>query len=472
MKPWDFSMSAAMDRNGKHRSVDVCAKRYADGAFIGCVRAPSQRGHTQHTVEVSPRESKAVRELMGDTASALRSAFAAQRSGRAIVGHTWDLVGHTWDLVGRVAPTSAGATVNGCRDCWDVVGFDLSQALGGFRAATSNAGTQIQSGSAGSAALQGAMQGLLTGGASGAATGAVQSFGEQTGLASLARTIGTPIQEAIEAPPDGPVQSPADAQRRRNRAIRELLMVVDLPSHSGSTGAGGLSLANWTSAVLYHRRNGGLTSTEQRLIAPQGAPLPGGLSESDTAARRRAAVERLDPRAPLIADDGVTLLPVAQSITRDLLNAARASTQIQAGYPYPWPASATQSPLVDVLTWAYANPEASRLQAPSLVLAPSLPGVAGSQVSSGVPATTAGATLGATELLARALASIALERGSSSQEVQGAAQLLSSALRSVDAIAGARASDPRAREALRSAVNAGSARLASALRVGLALVGP
>lgn len=466
MPAWDVQNHFRFERNGRVRSFDVAARRYADGAWQGCIRAPSQCGSFTQSVEVPSRVVAQTRELMRDTASTLARAMRAERAGIDTVG-AFDIVGHSGEVLSQRFPKATPGWLFGL---YDVVGFDLSSALAGFRAQTSNAGTQIQSGAALQGALQGAMQGLLTGGASGAAQGAVQSFGEQTGLASLARTIGTPIQEAVEAPPDGPIQGAADAQRRRNRALRELLIVVDEPSHAGSTGAGGLSLSNWAGGVLYHRRNGGLSSTEARFIAPMGAPLPGGLSESDTAARRRAVLERLDPRSPLLADDGATVLPRERAITRDLLSAPRSGALTAAGLPYPWPAQYV-TPASDLVALMIAAQNAGAIPPPVFqTTREPLPGTAAATVRP-VDVATAGAALGATELLARALATIALERGSSADEVRDAARVASTVLRSVDAIAGARANDPRARAAIRSAVNSASDRTARALRMGLALVG-
>lgn len=332
-----------------------------------------------------------------------------------------------------------------------LVGFDLSSLAGGFRAQLQGAGAALQNPATAQATGQAALQGLLTGGAQGAAQGALQSFGEQTGLASLARTIGTPIQEAVEAPPDGPITTPLEAQRRRNRALREILGVVDLPSHAGNTGVGPFQDSNFRSAITYHRRNGGLSSTEARFIAPAGAPLPGGLPEVASAAARRAVLERLDPRAPLIADDGVTLLSKTDAVTRDLLGAPRSAALTAAGLPYPWPAQyAATSPLVSILMAA---------QQQGLAPAPLLATSPVTAAAGPLPATTAAVASGAAtprdvagvEVLSQTLNALLSSDALRAQLEPEVARTIAFALRALETEAGASLGSPRAQAVLRKA---------------------
>lgn len=463
---WDVQNHFRFERNGRVRSFDVAARRYNDGAWMGCIRAPSQCGSFTQTVEVPARVVAQTRELMRDTASSLARAMKAERAGLDTVG-AFDIVGQSQELLETRFPKATPGWLFGL---WDVVGFDLSSALAGFQAQTQRTGAALQSGDTARAAGQAALQGFATGGAEGAARAAVESFGQSTGLAALANAIGEPIREAYDAPPEGPVQSLTDAQRRRNRAIRDLLLVVDLPSHAGLTGVGGLNNANWHGGVIFHRKNGGLSGVEQMALAPMGAGIPGGVRENDTAENRRAVVERLDPRSPLIRDDGTTLVPIPQAITRNLLANRRSATDTNEGIPYPWPAQYI-TPASDLVALMIAAQNAGMVPPPVIAMTREpLPGTAVAAVRPIAPA-VAGAALGATELLARALATIALERGSSDDEVREAARVASTVLRSVDAIAGARANDPRARAAIRAAVNSASDRTARALRMGLALVG-
>jgi len=100
-----------------------------------------------------------------------------------------------------------------------------------------------------------------------------------------------------------------------------------------------------------------------------------------------------------------------------------------------------------------------------------LPGVASAGSSSAAPPATAGASLGASELLSKALASLALERGSDQQALADAARVARTALRAVDARAAASIGDAQAREAIRRAVASTESRVARALRIALALTG-
>lgn len=100
-----------------------------------------------------------------------------------------------------------------------------------------------------------------------------------------------------------------------------------------------------------------------------------------------------------------------------------------------------------------------------------LPGVASAGSSSNAPPSVAGASIGAAELLSRALASLALERGSDQQALADAARVARTALRAVDARAAAQVGDAQARQAIHNAVASTESRVARALRIALALTG-
>lgn len=413
MNPFRASVSGSLERGGRTRSVDVTARRYADGAFVACVRVPSRSGSTSHVVEVSPREAATVRELMRDTSAQLRTALRAGASQRDTVG-ALDVIGHTFDIVGAIAPHAARPMVNATQ--YDLVGFDLSSLRRELAGRTAG----FNPGALGQGAASGALAGLATGGVEGAARGALGAIGGAMGMSpETAESIARGLAGA------GP--GDAEWQPRRDRALRELAQVIAAGTHP-------LGSANWLGAVRFHVGNSGITPQEgDELLVNQSA---------------LATLPRLTPY-PYDRTAGIFTGPgsasggesVAPAPGRGLAMSAREALQ--------------------------------RATSSEALLPAILPGVASVQVAPtvSVPAQSAGAALGASELLSRALASLALERGSSSRELADAAAVVSAALRSVDAIAGARAGDPRARAAIRAAVNQGADRAARALRIGAALVG-
>lgn len=419
MKPFQAQFTGALARDGKpSRSFDVAARRFADGAFQACVRVPSACGSTVHAVEVSPQQARMVRELMRDTGSTLRQVLQAQSKGRDVVGW-FDVVGHTYDLVGAVAPRVAAPVVNGAQYRFDLVG-DLQSTLRGALGSVSNPMGAAQG------VGVGALGGLLSGGAQGAAEGALGAIGSAMGLdPSQARAI---AQRLAGGP--GVPASVAEWQQRRDRALTELGAVVRAGTHP-------LGSDNWRGALNFHMGNGGITVPEH------GALL-----------RDQSVLASLPIVSPMLTDPALI-----------------AALQADGKLPTPWPPEATPRAARADLAGAMARATGSNALDASIRTPSTLVGVATSQSMPNVSAQQAGAALGASEVLARALASIALERGSSNAAVQDAARVASAALRSADAIAGARAGDPRARAALRAALNQSSDRLARAMRVSLALVG-
>lgn len=336
-------------RNGRQRSFDVSARRYRDGAFVACLRAPARAGDCIHTVELSPRDVSDTRQLLAATSSQLRASLTQGADARDAVGHAWDIVGYLAEPLPRAARPIARGVPYG----WDIVGFlpGLASAIPGAMA-----------GAAG-----GAVRGAQTGGLEGAARGFVEGFGSATGLASAARGLGDLLAPGAFREPDPAtvqgVASGVDAVRRALEAQQAGAREPMRPVYTSAAGAAG-----------------------------------GGL-----------AVPAAD------------IIPAVRA--EDLRAAAEAA----------------------------------------------LPGVAS---AARLPPEQAGAALGAAELLARALASLAAETGGrDGAAVADAALVARTALRAVDAYAGSRAGDPRARAAIRDAVNATSSRVARALRVGLALVG-
>lgn len=414
---WNFGATARLDRDGKpSRSIDVAATRYKDGSFRACVRMPSGAGHTAHVVEVPPEHARRVRELMADTASSLRSALVAQRDGRAVVGF-YDVIGHTYDIVGRVAPTSGRRIVEGAAHRYDLVG-DLGSTL---RSALGNVSNPL---GAAQGVAQGALGGLVSGGLGGAAQGAIGAIGGAMGMSP------EQAQDAAQrlAGKSAPITDPNELQARRDRALSELGAVVRAGTHP-------LGSANWAGAIGYHLTNVGITVPEWTALG-----------------RDQSVLAQLPRVSPFIADASLQEGPRAveqQGPTR-----ARAD-----------------------LAGAMARATSSEALAPSLrspvsiarELSQPLPGVAIAQTNASEQ--SAGAALGASELLSRALATVALEQGRSSLDVANAARIARAALRAVDASAGARSGDPRARAALRQAINAASDDVASGLRLALTLMG-
>ena len=421
MKPFQAQFSGSMQRDGgRARSFDVAARRFADGAFQACVRVPSACGSTVHAVEVTPQQASMVRELMRDTHSTLRTALAAQRTGRDVVGW-FDVVGHTYDMVGTVAPRTAAPVVNGAQYAFALVGdlqSTLRSALGDVRNPSSTAqgvGTS-------------ALGGLLTGGVQGAAEGALGAIGSAMGLdPSQARAI---AQRLAGGP--GVPASVAEWQQRRDRALGELAAVVRAGTHP-------LGSDNWRGALNYHAANGGITIPEQSALL-----------------RDQSLLASLPLVSPWLTDPALI-----------------AGLQADGKLPTPWPPEGMGAPSGGRtnVRGALERATSSNALLPALAMPGALVGVATSQAMPDVSAQQAGAALGASEVLARALASLALERGENNAAVSDAARVASAALRSVDALAGARAGDPRARAVLRAAVNQSSDRLARALRASLALVG-
>ena len=420
MRPYTAQFTGALVREGKPtRSFDVAARRFADGAFQACVRVPSACGSTVHNIEVTPAQAREVRELMRSTGSTLRNVLAAQARGRDVVGW-YDVVGHTYDLVGQVVPRVAAPIVNGAQYRYDLVG-DLGSIL---RGATGG----VQPGQTGQQVGLAAIGGLLSGGAQGAAEGALGAIGGAMGLdPSQARAI---AQRLAGGP--GVPASVAEWQQRRDRALTELGAVVRAGTHP-------LGSDNWRGALNFHLGNGGITVPEHGVLL-----------------RDQSALAALPIVSPWLTDPSLI-----------------AALQADGKLPTPWPPTAEAPRARADLAGAMQRATSSNALDASIRTPSTLVGVATSQASSPtiVSAQQAGASLGASEVLARALASLALERGSSDASVQDAARVASAALRSVDAIAGARAGDPRARAALRAAVNDTSGRFARALRASLALVG-
>lgn len=412
-RPYSFQASMKLDREGKRsRSIDVIARRYPDGAFQGCVRVPSLVGDTTHRCEISPREAQAVRELVADTTTSLKTALMAQQRGRDVVGF-YDVVGHSYDIIGQVTPAVARPVIHGIGGRYDIVGFDVGSLIGGLTQAAGAIG-QAVSGQGGPASTGG--------GSSGTGAGQVNPVNLIGSIAGAAiPLVGGIIQSAMAAGQPGPQPtSPEEYAARRERALRELAGVVAAGTHP-------IGSDNWRGALEYHVRNYGITPAEAQVLA------------SD-----QSALARLDAQSPFVTPAGGTV--------RD-----PSSTPWRGAPPVRSVASMQQ---------AATSPEALArdLRSPAAMV-----GVAQAQTNTG--AQQAGAALGASELLARALASLAIEAGRSPGDVREAARIASAALRSVDAVAGMRAGDPRAREALRRAVNASAARTARALNVGLTLLG-
>lgn len=431
MKPGNFSARFELTREGgRTRSLDVTAKRYSDGAFMACIRAPSAHGSTLHTVELSPREVSDTRHLVAATASTLRSAL--RDPTRDTVGALgMDIVGE----LARVVPRTSRGVARGVGQCWDVVG-GLADTLRGAasdpRFASMAAGLQ----GAGSAVGAGALAGLTGGGGlEGAARGAVEGLGRATGLAEASQAIGGAIGTALGY--DLGTIDATERQARRDRALRELAQVA--PTHDET---------NWRGAVSYHVTNGGLM------------PFGRGQSESDLLLRDRGVLASLPRQHPAITN------PNAPNVLGAAGPARMAQTIAQMG------AGALGSDALAGVGAGTIDAQIRAVNAAAAAAGEPAPGTAGAAAVSAVPASVAGAALGAGELLARALATLALEtQGRDAQTIADAAQVARVALRSVDAIAGARAGDPRARAAIRDAVNASSDRVARGLRVGLALVG-
>lgn len=365
---WTAENHFRFERNGKVRSFDVAARRYDDGAFVGCVRAPSACGSFMHTVELPASTVRETRELMRDTASTLARAMLARPKAET-VGAFADIVGHSQELLAVPLPRATPGIVGGM---FDIVGFDLAGIRGLDFDIVGDFGDVLRAAQARAAA-----------GASGAATGALT--GALQGAAS-----GAPITSA-----EGAI----------GQAIQGAAASLGLPRASDAADA------------------------LQRLFRGGGAPDPATVaSVADAVQRVQAAVQAA--QQPRLTQVGFR--SAAQGAGEGL--ALPASEVIRA----------TQEPL---------------------------PGAVAANVSRSVDQRTAGAAQGSAELLARALAALALERGSTRGEVEEAARIASTMLRSVDAIAGARAGDPRARAAIRSAVNSASDRTARALRAALSLVG-
>lgn len=434
MGPFKASVTGSLERNGRIRSIDVTARRYADGAYVACVRVPARGGSTLHTVEVSPREAATVRELMRDTTSQLRTALRAG-SQRDTVG-ALDVVGHTYDVIGAIAPHAARPLVNA--SAFDIIGVDWAALRREAQTRTSGFNPL---GSSGAAVGQGALAGLATGGVEGAVRGGANAIAGAVGLdlEGINQWVGG-INDAREP------QSIEAFQERRNRALRELAQVIAAGTHPVGSD-------NWAGALRYHVSNRGIT-----------------LPEATALARDQGILARLPVETPYPSNVSQTTFagPGAATMLAVLgypagLSVAEGASTGAAAAPAPLRVSAR-----DALTRATSSEALLPALMPAI-----LPGVASVQVAPtvAVPAQTAGAALGASELLSRALASLALERGSSSRELADAAAVASAALRSVDAIAGARAGDPRARAAIRAAVNQGADRTARALRIGAALVG-
>lgn len=406
MAPYNARISFSLDREGKKtRSFDVQARRYNDGAFVACLRAPSRNGEVLHRVEIEPQQLAQTRQLMRATSAQLRSSLAA--------GQPVSSVGHLWDIVGTIAasaPRAARSVYAGLPQSWDVVGFDLNSLRGEL--ATRTAG--FNPGSLGSSAGTGALAGLATGGVEGAARGALNAIGGAMGMSP----------ETAEGIARGwaPTVDPSSFQARRDRALRELAAVIAAGTHP-------LGSANWLGAIRYHVGNAGITPAEGEALAAN--------------------------QAALLTFPAATPYP----LNRDGTSAASAPAPLRMSAADALRA-ATQAPVIE---------RAATLAA----LAQPLPGVAGESASAAAPAASAGASLGAAEILARALATLAAEAqgGADAHALADAANVARVALRTVDAIAGARVGDPRARAAIRDALNAGGARVARGLRVGLALAG-
>lgn len=416
MGAWNSQASFRLDREGKpSRSFDVRARRYSDGAFVACVRAPSLCGDTTHRIELDPRSIADTRAVMRATSAQLRTSLRS--------GVVPDSVGHLWDIVGavdRAAPTASGALRSGVYQSWDVIG-DLGSIL---RGATGG----VQPGQTGQQVGISALGGLLSGGTQGAAEGALGAIGGAMGLdPQQAQAVAQRL-----AGKSAPITDPIELQARRDRALRELAIVASAGTHP-------LGSANWNGAIGYHLTNLGLTVPEWTALG-----------------RDQSVLATLPARSPFLDDASLQQGPAATST----------------------PAS---SPAYTPLSRSLAAIQQSALStAPVLSprqlvqdLSRPLGGVAGELASAQGTLPNAGAALGASELLARALAQLAIESGTAhgARELAGAADIARAALRSVDAIAGARVSDPRARAAIRDALNAGSERIARGLRVGLALAG-
>lgn len=415
-KAWDTHATFRLDREGKKpRSFDVRARRYADGAFVACVRAPSLCGDTTHRIELEPRAIVDTRAVMRATSNQLRTSLRT--------GVTPDSIGHLWDIVGaidRAAPTTRPALQSGIAGCWDVVGFDLNSLRSEL--ATRTAG--FNPGALGSSAGTGALAGLATGGVEGAARGALNAIGGAMGMSpETAESIARGLAGA------GPGE--AEWQPRRDRALRELAQVIAAGNHP-------LGSDNWRGAVRYHVGNAGITPQEGEELM---------VNQSAIATFPRLTPYPYDRATGTWTGPGATPAASSPAGGRTNLGAMR------AGLIESTPVLAPRQILAD--------------------LSRPLTGVAGELASAAGTVPNGGAALGASELLARALAQLALESGSAqgARELAGAADVARAALRTVDAIAGARVGDPRARAAIRDAINAGSDRIARGLRVGLALAG-
>lgn len=414
MSAWNSQASFRLDREGKpSRSFDVRARRYSDGAFVACVRAPSLCGDTTHRVELDPRTVRETRAVMNATAAQLRTSL---RSGMQpeTIGHLWDVVG----TLDRAAPTARRSIASGVRGAWDVIGLDLGSIL---RSATS--GVTSPTGAAQGVGLA-ALGGLASGGLQGAAQGALGAIGGAMGLdPQQAQDIAQRL-----AGKTAPITDPIELQARRDRALRELALVIAQGTHP-------LGSANWGGALAYHVSNLGITPQEALALG-----------------RDQGALATLPARSPFISDASLQEGPRASS-TPALAPLSQSLAQIQS--------RALSAP--PVLSPRELVQDLSR----------PLTGVAGELASAQGTPSNAGASLGASELLSRALATLALETGTAhgARELASAADIARAALRTVDSIAGARVGDPRARAAIRDALNASSERLARGLRVGLVLAG-
>lgn len=434
MKPGNFSARFELTREGgRTRSLDVTARRYRDGAFEACIRAPSAHGSTLHTVELSPREVSDTRQLVAATASTLRTALR-DPTRDTVGGYGVDIVGE----LARVVPRTSRGVARGIGQSWDVVG-GIAETLRGAASDPRFAGMAAGLQGAGGAVGAGALAGLTGGGGlEGAARGAVEGLGRATGLGEASQAIGGAIGTALGY--DLGTLDATERQARRDRALRELAQVA--PTHDAT---------NWRGAVSYHVSNGGLM------------PFGRGASESDQLLSDRSVLSQLPRQHPQLTDPNAPNVlgaagPARMAQTIAQMGAGALGSESLAGV------GATGAGTIDAQIRA-VNAAAAAAGEPA-------PGTAGAAAVSAVPASVAGAALGAGELLARALATLALEtQGRDAQTIADAAQVARVALRSVDAIAGARAGDPRARAAIRNAVNASSDRVARGLRVGLALVG-
>jgi len=412
MGAWNSQASFRLDREGKpSRSFDVRARRYSDGAFVACVRAPSLCGDTTHRIELDPRAIEQTRAVMRATSSQLRTSLRA--------GVVPDSVGHLWDIVGVATPTIAAPLRAGVWSSWDIVG-DLQSTL---RGALGGIAPPAQTGQGVGLA---ALGGLLSGGTQGAAQGAMQAIGGAMGMSpEQAQDIAQRL-----AGKSLPITDPAELQARRDRALRELALVIAQGTHP-------LGSANWAGAINYHLTNLGLTVPEWTALG-----------------RDQAVLASLPRVSPFIGDASLQEGPRTPTSTPTSTPLSQSLATIQQ--------RALGGELVPPLN---ARSIVTELQRP-------LTGVAGESSNASASLANAGASLGASEVLARALASMALESsGASSRELAHAADIARLALRTVDATAGARVGDPRARAAIRDAINASSDRVARGLRIGLALVG-